>query len=349
MKYLFIGLGSIGQRHLRNLIRHISIYDEIFAYRVRKEQSVFDDKLQIIDGEKLDEKYNIFTFDNLDDAFDAGPNAVFICNPTSMHMEVMLESARRGIPFFVEKPVSDSLESVDELMELCRTNRVISYVGYQQRCNPIVIMTKKMLDEGKLGNVISIYAEIGERVTEWHKYEDYRRMYACRKEMGGGVVLSQIHELDYLYWFLGMPISVYAIGGKMSDFDLDVEDTADILMKYHIKGRAVNVCVHEDYVQNPPSRRCKIIGTCGQIEFDLLNNTFKEYNSAGNLLVNEVFTQDRNDLFDKEMIEFLECIKKEHHSSVPLETGLMSLEIALAIKKSIDEDRVVELKSGAGN
>ncbi len=343
MKYLFVGLGGVGQRHLRNLTKLISADDEILAYRVRKEQSVISDKLQILDGERLEDKYKIRSFDSLAEALDAEPDAVFICNPSSMHMEIMLETAERGIPFFVEKPLSHNLDGMDQLVRLCRKNNVISYVGYQQRNNPCIVKAKSVIQEGVLGDILSINAEIGERVTEWHKYEDYRRMYACRSDMGGGVVLSQIHELDYLYWFLGMPTSVYAIGGKYSDLEIDVEDTVDILLKHELNGRKINVHIHEDYVQNPPSRTCKVVGTKGKLEFDLINLDFRQYDISDELVENEHFDFERNSMFEKELVDFLDCVKNNKQSQISVEEGLKSLKIALAIKESLEKDIIVKL------
>ena len=99
------------------------------------------------------------------------------------------------------------------------------------RFHPCLQRLHELVQEKKVGRILSVRAEIGEYLPGWHTYEDYRQMYASRQDLGGGVILSQIHELDYLYWLFGLPRSVYALGGHLSRLEIDVEDTADILME----------------------------------------------------------------------------------------------------------------------
>lgn len=343
MKYLFIGLGGIGQRHLRNLINMSLDDDKFFAYRVRCEQFVLDDKLQIEENYRLEEKYNLTVFNDLDRALEVQPDVVFICNPTSLHMKTMLKVAKQRCHFFVEKPLSHNMDNLEMLCDLVKNNRIITYVGYQQRYNPCIIKAKEIIDSEILGELISVNAEVGECVKNWHKYEDYKRMYACRRDLGGGVVLSQIHELDYLYYFFGMPISVYAVGGHVSDLEIDVEDVVDILLKYHIKGKNIPVHVHEDYIQTPASRTCKIVGTKGRIEFDLIKAEFIQYNEFGECICNEKYNFERNDMFKSELHDFLECVKNEKESNIPIEAGIQSLKMANASLESLDTGQVVLL------
>lgn len=187
MKYLFIGLGGVGQRHLRNLKSISSDDDEFYAYRVRREQFVLNNALQIEENENLESKYRLKVFDNLEEALETCPDVVFVCNPTSLHMETMLKIAEAGSSFFVEKPLSNNMEKIDLLRDKVRDKNLITYVGYQQRYNPCIIKTKEILESGVLGDILSVNAEIGECIKNWHKYEDYRRMYAARKELGAGL------------------------------------------------------------------------------------------------------------------------------------------------------------------
>ncbi len=344
MKYLMIGLGGIGQRHLRNLLTISSQEDEFLAYRVRNEQFVLDNKLQVEKNRTLNETYHLRIFDDLDKALAERPDIVFICNPTSLHMETMIKAAKNGCHFFVEKPISHNLDHLDLLCELIRKNKIITYVGYQQRYNPCIKIANKIIENKELEEILSINEEIGECVRNWHQYEDYRRMYACRKELGGGVVLSQIHELDYLYYFFGMPVSVYAIGGHISNLEIDVEDVVDILLKYQHNGKTIPVHIHEDYIQNPASRTCKIVGTRGRIEFDLINPSLLQYDEYGNCVSREQYEFERNDMFQQELYDFVQSVKEKKETAVPLETGIKSLRIADAILQSIATEQIVYLR-----
>lgn len=344
MKVLFVGLGGIGQRHLRNIIHLMGNAVDIYAYRVRRAGFVLDNDLKIIDDNDLEGRYNIRVVDSLSQAWEIGMDCVFICNPSSFHMDILLESAKNGCNIFVEKPLSHNYNHIDTLQEILHEKGNITFVGYQNRFHPCIRKTKELLDKGTIGRVIMVSAEIGESVKNWHKYEDYKTMYACRKELGGGVVLSQIHELDYIISFFGMPKNVYAVGGKLSNLDIDVEDVTDILMKYRIAGIEVPISIREDYLQNPPVRKCKVVGTDGRIEFDLLKATILLYDKNGNLILNERYEFRRNDMFLDEMKIFLDAVKgKTCREIITISEGIKSLKVALAIKQSIETGRIIEL------
>ena len=340
MKFLFVGLGGIGQRHLRNLTKICPNTDELYAYRMKREQFILDNNLQIQDDTGLESRYNIKVVDTLEDAFKHQIDAVFICNPSAMHMDIICQAVNHGCDFFVEKPISDSYVYINEISRIIKQKKLVTFVGYQQRYNPCIVKTRALLMKGAIGKILSVSAEIGENVKNWHKYEDYRKMYACRKELGGGVVLSQIHELDYLFSFWGMPESVYAVGGKLSDLEIDVEDTVDILMKYKIEGITVPVHIHEDYIQTPPSRVCKIIGTGGMIKIDLINANILQYSQDGKCILQEKFEFERNDMFYDEIKNFLSCMSSRTETDIPFDMGTKSLQIAMGIKKSLETGNI---------
>ena len=221
---------------------------------------------------------------------------------------------------------------------------LVNFAGYQQRFHPCVMAARELLESHAIGRVTSVFAELGEDVSGMHKYEDYRTSYTAKKSLGGGVVMTQIHELDYLYSFFGMPESVYAVGGTLADFEIDVEDTADILMKVEHEGYKIPIHVHEDFVQRPATRHCKIVGTDGMILFDLLQNRISVYNRAGELTRGEVFDFDRNNMFYDEMKSFLDSLREKKSTTIPVREGVASLKIALAVKESMETGEIVKLQ-----
>ena len=112
---------------------------------------------------------------------------------------------------------------------------------------------KVLIDAKFFGNILSVQAEIGEYLPNWHRYEDYRQMYAAREDLGGGVILSQIHEMDLIYWFFGLPENDLLPGGKLSKLEIDVEDTASSLMQYEGSFGRFPITFHQDFLQRPPS------------------------------------------------------------------------------------------------
>lgn len=345
MKVLIIGLGSAGQRHMRNIKRILEENVEFIAYRVRKYSRTFDDNLQVIEGQDVNTTYNIREFDELDKALDEKPDIAFIANPNSMHMSCALQVARAGIDIFLEKPVSDSLEGCEELQSLINKNKLILYVGYQMRFHPCLLKLKKDIEENVIGKIVCVDCQMGELITGMHKYEDYRQMNEAKRKNGGGVVLCQIHELDYLYWIFGMPKEVYSIGNKYSELEIDVEDGATTICRYEKEEVEYPIIIHQDFLQSPPVRKCKVIGTEGRIEVDLLQNQYIVY--GRDTVKEEKFINFvRNDMFIEEMKCFLKYVETRNQETMTLNEGMGSLKIALAIKESIQKGKPVFLGCG---
>lgn len=344
MKILMVGLGGIGQRHLRNLHAILGAEAEFLAYRVRRLKQVVTDTLEIQPGDDIEEKFNICSFTDLDEALAQKPDAVFICNPSSLHVPIARKAAQQGCHLFLEKPLSHNMDGVDDLIQLVEKGHLIALVGYQFRFHPLVKRVHALLEEGKIGKIISVRAEVGEYMPGWHKYEDYRQMYAARKDLGGGVVLSQIHEFDYLYWFFGTPRRVFASGGRLSSLEIDVEDTVEILMESEISGRVIPINVHLDYIQRPPSRNLKIIGEAGKICMDLIGLSLQVYNASGTRVDNVVLDNfQRNNLFIDQTRHFLACLSGKEKPLVTVRDGSQSLRMALSVKKSMETGAVVTL------
>jgi predicted dehydrogenase len=345
MKILMIGLGGIGQRHVRNLRTLLGSEIEILAYRVRRLSQVVTEQLGIEDGTDVEAKYSIQTYRDLEQALAQHPEAAFICNPSSLHIPAALQAAQAGCHLFIEKPLSHSYEGVEELVTLVERQNLVALVAFQMRFHPCLQRLHTVLQEWTIGQILAVRIEVGEYLPGFHTYEDYRQMYAARRDLGGGVILSQIHELDYVYWLFGLPRLVFAIGGHLSSLEIDVEDVASILMECVVDGRPFPVHVHQDYIQRPPGRTCQVIGDAGKILLDFCIPAIMVYNGQGELLEETRFTDfQRNQLFLDELSHFLECVQGKQTPVVTVRDGACSLRMALAAKKSLETRQVVELQ-----
>lgn len=343
MKILMIGLGSIGQRHLRNIKRLYKDDVEIIAYRVRGLARTFSDDMKIRENVSLEEEFNITSYSDLDEALAQKPDIAFITNITKSHIPCAIACAKVGCHIFLEKPISDSLEGIEELFSLMEEKKLKIFVGYQNRLHPGIQYLKECLGKEELGKVLAVRAEVGERLTTMHTYEDYRDTYMARKDMGGGVLLNQlIHELDYLYYLFGMPVSVYALGGIVGNLSVDVEDNLDAIYMMLGKKGSFPVSVHADFYQSPPSRYVKVVGERGQITVDLLKATVtKTVDDVTQTVAFEDFV--RNDMFIEELKLFMECIANDTQPAITLNDGLSSLKMALAARKSIKTGGVIDV------
>ena len=346
MKILMVGLGSIGQRHLRNIKRLFGEEAEILAYRVRRLSRTFSDDMQIRDGVDLEKEFGIKVYDDLDKALSEKPDAVFVTNITSKHTETALKAAQSGAAVFLEKPVSDCTDGLKELKRIVDEKGTVLYMGYQNRFHPCISDVRSVLGDERLGKVISVDNEFSERLTTMHRYEDYKDTYMARKDMGGGPVLNlQIHCLDYLQLLFGTPVDVYSICSTLSGLSVDVEDTAGSLYRFKENdGRMITVYSHTDFLQFPPVHRLKVVCEKGRIEADFNAAVTNVY--AGDEPVQTITHEGfvRNDMFIEELREFAECIKEKKTPSSSLDAGITGLKMALAAKKSSAENRAVKIE-----
>ncbi len=339
MKALFCGLGSIGQRHLRNLIAITSGDVEILAYRSGQGSTPIlnSDMTVRASHDELETTYNIRSYTDLNEALAEKPDITFITNPNTLHLPVAIEAARAGSHLFIEKPVAHELVDVDTLAKLVDENKLIVFVAYQFRFHPGLKFIKSLLDDGKLGNVVHAHIVNGEYLPDWHPYEDYRQTHPAHKALGGGSLRIQTHEIDYAMWLFGMPNSIFAMGGHLSNLDVDVEDSVSILLDCGFP-----VHIHLDYLQKPPQRICEVIGDGGKVRYDYYENTVTFHARESGIIQTFNFAGfDRNQMFLDELTHFLDCVKTGTESIIGLQQGIESLKISLAADQSLHTGQLV--------
>jgi len=315
MKFLIAGLGSIGRRHFRNL-RALGEHD-ILLYRTHK-ATLPDDELAGVPVET-----------DLQAALAHKPDAVIVANPTALRLDVAIPAAEAGCHLFLEKPISHSLERVDKLCEVVARNGVRVLVGYQFRFHPGLRTVKDLLARGEIGTPVSVRAHWGEYLPNWHPWEDFRAGYAARSDLGGGVVLTLCHPLDYLRMLLGEAEMAWSLTSSQG-LGLPVEDTAEIGLRF---ANGVVGSVHLDYVQRPPGHWLEIVGTEGTIRWDNADGAVGVYKASNNdwetVLPPAGF--ERNTMFADEMKHFIAMMRGEQSPVCTLEDGVKVLEMCLDI------------------
>lgn len=318
MKILVVGYGSIGKRHVNNLtkMKHI----EILICTKNKEANTL-------------KKNGIKIFKSLTESLKEKPDVGIICNETSFHVKTAIKLAKHNCHLFIEKPLSHSLNDVKSLLNLIRKKKLITMIGCDMRFHKCINEMKKIIDHGDLGKIIFAKVEYGSYLPNWHPWEDYRTSYASKKNLGGGVVLTSIHEIDYLYWFFGKVNEVSAITGKLSDLEISVEDFAAILLRFQ---KNIVAEVHLDYFQQIEFRNCKIVGTKGIIYWDSNSNEVRQYNNSKKKWIIKLKYRNfqRNEQYVSELQHFLNCIKNQKQTINPINDGISTLKISLAVKKS---------------
>lgn len=330
MRILIAGLGAIGQRHARNLRALIGADLELLAFRQRRLPFTVTERLERDDSRAVEAELGARVYTDLDEALAVRPNAVFVCTPSSLHLGVAQRAAEAGCHLFIEKPVSNTLDGLDRLRETLGAHGRIALVGCQWRFHPAVRWLRTVVRAGRLGRLIRGDIEYAEYLPDWHPYEDYRTSYAARADLGGGVVLTQIHDYDLAWWLFGPLDRVTATGGHLSDLEIDVEDTVDA----RFDGGAAPVRVRQSIATRPPRRAIRATAERGEVTVDLV--TGRVTSTATGIAANPGFADyQRNQMFIEEARHFLACVAGEAQPLIPLEEGIDVLRVALAVKEAM--------------
>jgi len=318
MKILIAGLGSIGRRHLENLVALGE--SDVVLYRTHKSS---------LPDQELDD-FCVET--DLIKAFSEKLDAVVISNPTSMHMTIAEQAAKANCHIFIEKPISHTVDSLVPFETALKKSTSVVFIGYQFRFNPGLKTLKKIIDDNVLGRPISFQCHWGEYLPGWHPWEDYRKGFAANRDMGGGVVLTLSHPLDYLQWIFGEVIELYAVTGKFSDLEIKSEDTAEVLLTF-----ANNVVggLHLDYYQHPKKHYLSIICSNGTVCWEYETSMVRLEKASGEII--ELGAPDnyaRNQMYLAEMQHFLDICKKGVQPVCGYRDGKKALELAQGILKS---------------
>jgi predicted dehydrogenase len=330
----------VGRRHLRNL-RALG-EEDILLYRTHH-ATLPDDEL-----------VNLPVETDLRRALDYHPDAVIVANPTALHLDVAIPSAQAGCHIFLEKPVSDSLDRLDELTAAAALSGISIQVGFQFRFHPMLRKTAELIQAGAIGQVLTAHVHWGEYLPNWHPWEDYRQSYAARAELGGGVIVTLTHPLDYLRWLVGEPESLWSFSDHISSLEVDVEDVAEIGLRF--AGGAIGG-VHLNYVQRPPVHRFEIVGTGGTLRWDnadgvllllQMPDQFGKWNADPPAPLVKQFAPppgfERNDLFLEQMRSFLAVVRGDARPVCTLEDGVRALQMALGARCSASNGKVFMLK-----
>ena len=332
MNVLILGLGSIGQRHLRNL-RSLDKKIKFFSLRRKYSTPFLNNKNQIKKGD-LESLYKIKNFKNFKEIKNI--DVAFICTPSKFHVSEAIKLLKKDINLFIEKPLGSSLKNISELKKIIKKKHNLkTMMGFQLKFNPIILKLKKLISNNTIGKIYSVHIHHGEHIDDFHPYEKYNISYAARKELGGGVVLTQIHEIDYLiFLFKKHKIKVLnKFSSKISNLNINVEDNSVAYLKLEDKKKKKILCsLHLNYFERPKKREITLIGENGKITCDLNKceiNIFKI-----NRLKKIKFKFNKNDIFKKQIKYFLNCIKNKRRIDKDYDVinGIRSLKLALKLK-----------------
>ena len=329
LRFVIIGGGSIGRRHLGNL-QTLGATENVVI-------DVDDERRRA--GES---QFGVQTEAALEAAWRTTFDAALVTVPTSAHVPIALAAAEQGCHLFIEKPLADKMDGVDKLASVVDHQRLITLIGCNLRFHPGLMAVKQLVADGVIGRVLSARAEFGYFLPDWHPWEDYRETYSARRDHGGGVILDAIHEVDYLRWLVGEMTSIACIADTISTLEIDTEDVAAMLLRF--AGGAVGE-IHLDYLQRRYSRSCQIVGERGTVRWDYVTGRVTCACAPPGETTDIPLPAgwEPNQMYADEMRHFIGCLRGSESPSLDLDGGRRVLEIALAAKASAATGRFIDL------
>ena len=306
---LFNGLGGAGQRHLRIFSKLIPETRMIGARRKGKTPPLNPD-FTVSNSASLEEIYSIEFLDSIEDAYEQKPDLVVISSPTANHAKDIIQAIENGADVFVEKPGAANLLEAKSVADAIKKNGSSFFISYQRRFHPLIKRLEHVLSEDLLGEIMSIKIDVNSYVPDWHPYEDFMELYACKKSLGGGVLRTEIHEIDLLLWLFGSPVELKASGGCLGPFELDVEDTAEVILDYGNFIAKANLC----FMNKSQSREIKIKFEKGFVHLDFMNNTLIETNEETGVTIEKQDHVENDWMFEAQAKYFLNNFEKNDQS-----------------------------------
>lgn len=290
IKICFFGMGSIGKKHLKNLVKILNERKIEFKIDVVKRKKELDDEVK----EYIDDVYKI------DEFTPSFYDIVFIVNDTSVHIETLKLMKEYSNNFFIEKPLSLNLNGFE--LEDYKNKKI--YVACPMRYSSVMDYLKNNIDFRK---VYSIRAICSTYLPDWRPTIDYRNNYSAKKELGGGVTLDLIHEWDYLTYLIGFPEKIFNLNKKVSHLEISSDDLSIYIAEY--KDKLVEV--HLDYFGRTPTRKVELFLKEGTIVGDFIENSIILENK-------EKIVLQKEDIYLKEMNNFLNIIfdKKDNFNDL---------------------------------
>ena len=303
MKILIIGLGSIAQKHITAL-RKLYPNCEIHAMRSSKSSPLIEgiNSCYSLNQLPIDLKF------------------VIISNPTSLHLKTIQAVSHLGVPLFIEKPPVDSLIQVNELQKLINSLEIPTYTAFNLRFHPVVQWLKENIGSHK---IIEVNCYCGSYLPDWRPDKDYRKIYSAQKKHGGGVHLDLTHEIDYLLWVFGNPISTTARRRKISNLQIDSVDSAKYWMEY----QNYTINLNLNYFRRDAKRCIEIVTNQTTLECDLISNNITDLQKGQVIFESKEFS-----IFDTyiyQMEYFINCIETNSIPMNNLRESIRTMEVCL--------------------
>lgn len=305
MRVLIVGLGSIAKKHIR-VLKEINPKIEIYALR------------SSIDSKKQKDIINIYNWNNL---INYNFSFAIISSPSFNHLDHLIKVQTLKIPIMIEKPLFVSLKQIKNFHDLNLTSN-LCYVACNYRFHPLIIFLKNFLKNNLFKiNELNVYC--GSFLPDWRKNKDYTKVYSSIKEMGGGVHLDLIHEIDYLIYLFGLPFDSNILNKKVSNLNIDSVDYSNIILDYKTFYAQITL----NYFRKDYKRTLEIVFENKTLLIDF--KLCKIFDLSSNKTIYEEDSFSIYDTYKRQMKYFLNCIKSNQMPMNSIEEASSILKLIL--------------------
>ncbi len=323
MKFLVIGCGSIGQRHIKNLLslgeKNIQVYDTNFDL-----------------SKKISKKFNLKILESLNIPVDC----TLVCTPPSSHIDIAKKAIANKSHVFIEKPLSNSIKGINTLSKMAQKNSLHIFVGYVFRFDTGLQKVREILKKKTIGKTIFYDAYEGWYLPLWRPWQNYTKSYTGSPTQGGGIIMDGSHELNYLLWFGGKIKQVFSYYKPIPSLKVKAEGLAEILLMF--KSNAIGR-IHLDFINPKYNRHCEIIGEKGAIRWSFENKTIEIQKSGKSKFQTIKYGKDTNQMYIDEMKYVLNCLNGKQNNLLTLKEGRETLDVSIAIKNSGKKNRPISI------
>lgn len=319
VKVLILGVGSIGERHLR-----------CFQATGRAKLSFVEINSEL--RQEIAHRYDVPGFEGLDAALQDHPDAGVICTPAHLHVPLAIQLAEAGLHLLIEKPLSTTLVDVDRLLEVVHSRGVTAAVAYVYRCHPLLAACRRAIVEERFGSPVELVAVSGQHFPTYRPA--YRSIYYVDRATGGGAIQDALTHLVNAGELLLGPINrLVADAAHQALEGVTVEDTVHLLARHGPVLASYSLNQH----QAPDEITLTVICNRGTVRCEFHEQRLRWMTEPCGVWHDEVIEPPERDTpFILQANRFLDAIEKQIPPPCSLEEGLQTLRVNLAALTSVE-------------
>lgn len=320
---LILGVGSIGERHLR-----------CFLATGRAEAGIVEPNPEL--RRKVAEKYGVKQqFAGVDEALGGGFDTAVVASPANTHIPLSTRLAGAGIHLLIEKPLSTSTDGIDALRRTLAGRSLVSAVAYVWRAHPLFRAVHDAVGSGRFGEVVQIAVQAGQHFPTFRPA--YRSIYYKDRATGGGAIQDALtHMLNAGEWLAG-PIDRLAADAAHRVLEgVEVEDTVNLIARQGEVLGSYSLNQHQAASETTVTVICRR----GMVRLEIHRNCWETMTEPNGTWETHTIPQpERDEMFIRQANAFLDAVEGKCPPLCSLDEGAQTLAVNLAALKATESGR----------